>query len=252
MEAYRHGVIRLEEVRTPVLELDLVLLIFFSTNLAFAALKSDGSVQVWGHSSYGGDDPGIGAGSGVTTIFSTDGAFAALKTDGSVTTWGAVLNGGNAPAGLSGVSTIFSNQYAFVAITNPSLAYGPLVAGTGDSYSRTITGSICAACTNSGTNAGGKVDSGLVCVYPDCQTDQYSTGNGQCLTCPVGRFMATPINPSTVAECSCVADQYVSPTAYVASSNKYEGTSCSDNSDCETKCTADSACVGFTNNGGGV
>ena len=113
-------------------------------------------------------------------------------------------------------------------------------------------GNTCTPCQHGGTNAGGKVDSGLVCIYPDCQTDQYSTGDGQCLTCPVGRFMVTPINPSTSAECSCVADQYVSSIAFVASSNKYEGSSCSGNSDCETKCTADTSCEGFTNNGGGV
>ena len=55
----------------------------------YAALKSDGSVVVWGDKSYGGD-----AGSkqkqlvDVTYIASNDRTFAALKKDGSVFFWG--------------------------------------------------------------------------------------------------------------------------------------------------------------------
>jgi len=251
----------------------------FSTVFAFAALKTDGSVQVWGHPDRGGTDPGIGAGSGITEIFSTSWAFAALKTDGSVKAWGNPTYGGADPGITGGVVDVVGNNYAFAAVksdgsvqvwghpdmggTDPgitsgvttifatnvdflaaieSLEYGPLVAGSGSSHEKSGT---CTACTNGGTNAGGKVDSGLVCVYPDCQTDQYSTGNGQCLTCPVGRFMPTPINPSTAAQCTCLADQYVQ--GYTADSSKrYAGTSCTDVSDCKTKCSADSACAGYT------
>jgi len=73
-----------------------------NNRLAFAALKSDGSVVSWGDSSTGGTTPtGL---SGVTQIFSTGYAFAALKSDGSVVSWGNSSYGGTAPTGLSGVT----------------------------------------------------------------------------------------------------------------------------------------------------
>ena len=78
----------------------------FSNFHAFAALKDDGSVQAWGHSSYGGCNSGSGTTSysckpadltNVTTIFSAESAFAAVKTDGSVVTWGHASTGGADP-----------------------------------------------------------------------------------------------------------------------------------------------------------
>lgn len=62
----------------------------YSTPQAFAALKSDGSVYTWGHSQYGGlsSDVADRLSSGVTTICAAERAFAALKEDGSVVTWG--------------------------------------------------------------------------------------------------------------------------------------------------------------------
>ncbi len=81
---------------------------------AFAALKSDGTVVCWGDTKSGGIAP---AGlMGVTQIFSTLSAFAALKSDGTVVCWGDSNFGGTTPAGLSGVSQIFSNSYAFAAL----------------------------------------------------------------------------------------------------------------------------------------
>merc|ERR1712187_274869 len=54
------------------------------------------------------------------TVFSTDGAFAARKTDGSVVTWGYRLNGGDSSAVAlelaSGVSMIYSASFAFAAV----------------------------------------------------------------------------------------------------------------------------------------
>jgi acyl CoA:acetate/3-ketoacid CoA transferase alpha subunit len=62
-----------------------------ATNRAFAALKSDGSVVVWGQAGHGGE-PGSAVEalltSGVHTICSNDVAFSAIKTDGSVVGWG--------------------------------------------------------------------------------------------------------------------------------------------------------------------
>lgn len=57
---------------------------------AFAALRSDGSVVTWGVAGYGGDSSAVSANiaSGVSAVYSTQYAFAALKSDGSVITWG--------------------------------------------------------------------------------------------------------------------------------------------------------------------
>jgi alpha-tubulin suppressor-like RCC1 family protein len=95
----------------------------FSTSIAFAALKADGSVVTWGNRVMGGDSSTVAGqlNSGVSKIFSTRGAFAALKDDGSVVTWGGLDRGvksAQAVAGQlrSGVSQIFSNGYAFAAL----------------------------------------------------------------------------------------------------------------------------------------
>jgi hypothetical protein len=54
--------------------------------------------------------------SGYTKIYSTDGAFAALKADGSITVWGAsYARGTGAPSG-SGYTKIYSTKYAFAAL----------------------------------------------------------------------------------------------------------------------------------------
>jgi alpha-tubulin suppressor-like RCC1 family protein len=58
----------------------------YSAAYAFAALKADGSITAWGHSSYGGS--GEPDGNGYTKIYSNEYAFAALKADGSITAWG--------------------------------------------------------------------------------------------------------------------------------------------------------------------
>jgi hypothetical protein len=52
----------------------------YSTTSAFAALKSDGSITVWGHSDFGGS--GAPTDSGYTKIYSNDAAFATLEPDG--------------------------------------------------------------------------------------------------------------------------------------------------------------------------
>jgi hypothetical protein len=53
---------------------------------AFAALKADGSITVWGNSFSGGTSAPTDK--GYTKIYSNEYAFAALKADGSITTWG--------------------------------------------------------------------------------------------------------------------------------------------------------------------
>jgi hypothetical protein len=98
----------------------------FSTEYAFAALRTDGSVVTWGDSYYGGDSSGVAAALNgtvdVTQIFSTEYAFAALRTDGSVVTWGVSYYGGNSSAvaaalnGTVDVTQIFSTGAAFAAL----------------------------------------------------------------------------------------------------------------------------------------
>ncbi|MCX6409947.1 MAG: fibronectin type III domain-containing protein [Actinobacteria bacterium] len=113
----------------------------FSSYGAYAALKQDGSLVVWGSVAYGGDisctlaafpcNPVSQAtlSSGVRAVTSTFNAFAATKTDGSVVTWGPKASGGDAscavtsdcspaPAGSlsSGVAQVFAGYEAFAAL----------------------------------------------------------------------------------------------------------------------------------------
>ena len=96
----------------------------FSTALAMAALKTDGSVVTWGSNGYGGDSSAVASrlSSGVSTITATSQAFAALKTDGSVVTWGHVAYGGNSAAVASslssGVIAVYSTLDSFAALKN--------------------------------------------------------------------------------------------------------------------------------------
>jgi hypothetical protein len=68
----------------------------YSTENAFVAIKTDGSITAWGQN-YGGTGaaPSTGA---YTKIYSTAYAFAALKADGSITAWGKPSDGGTTPA----------------------------------------------------------------------------------------------------------------------------------------------------------
>ncbi len=130
----------------------------FSSARAYAALKQDGSLAVWGALSAGGDisctgaDPSIchpvsqaALSSGVRTVASTVGSFAATKTDGSVVTWGGLESGGDstctpsetctpAPAGSlsSGVAQVHANAESFAALKRDGTvaAWGnPLLGG---------------------------------------------------------------------------------------------------------------------------
>jgi hypothetical protein len=56
------------------------------TSSAFAALKANGLIKVWGDQDSGGRDAPTGK--GYTKIYSTDYAFAALKANGSIKAWG--------------------------------------------------------------------------------------------------------------------------------------------------------------------
>ncbi|GAB6141032.1 hypothetical protein JCM14076_17610 [Methylosoma difficile] len=104
----------------------------YATNVAFAALRVDGSVVTWGYAPF--TDGGNGGGDSnavatklngavdVTQIFSTGYAFAALRADGSVVTWGDSSSGGDSSAvaamldGTVDVVQIFATTSAFAAL----------------------------------------------------------------------------------------------------------------------------------------
>jgi hypothetical protein len=88
---------------------------------AFAALKEDGSVVVWGDPREGGDSASVTdeLRSGVKSLFSSEGAFAALKEDGSVVSWGHLDASSLRQASASlknGVVTIVANRNGFAAL----------------------------------------------------------------------------------------------------------------------------------------
>ena len=152
----------------------------FSTGSAFAALKTNGSVVTWGKISTGGNSTSVlvntfngsdtqtegpsKAGllsSNVSSIYSNWGAFAALKNNGSVVTWGDIGFGGNssvanwlnsngdwsiaevksmAPSLTSNVTTVFTNAYAFAALTENGsvVAWGDRESGGNATVTRVL------------------------------------------------------------------------------------------------------------------
>ena len=86
----------------------------YTTQKAFAAINTDGSILAWGDNSFGGS--GAPTGTEFTKIYSTDSAFAALKSDGSISVWGDSSNGGASPPAGTGFTKIFSTSNAFAAM----------------------------------------------------------------------------------------------------------------------------------------
>ncbi len=141
----------------------------FSSYGAYAALKQDGSLAVWGGSSYGGEISCTIGGptchpvsqaalsSGVRTVSSTSSAFAATKTDGSVVTWGQTASGGDAactpasdctpaPVGSlsSGVAEVRGSSNAFAALKSD----GTVVAWGDQTYGGNTLPHVGGALTN--------------------------------------------------------------------------------------------------------
>jgi alpha-tubulin suppressor-like RCC1 family protein len=146
----------------------------YSTEAAFAALKTDGSVITWGEPNRGGNSSVVtyNAGwnyvsvedkliSGVVAVYSTqNSAFAALKTDGSVVAWGDSREGGNSNYPISnvdrlssGVVAVYSTHYGFAALKSDGsvVAWGEPEYGGGDS--------------NYPNSNGSSLDSGVLAVY---------------------------------------------------------------------------------------
>jgi alpha-tubulin suppressor-like RCC1 family protein len=93
-----------------------------ATNLAFAAIKKDRSVVVWGDAGSGGSTavPGpdvSGQLVNVVAIAAAGSAFAALKLDKTVVTWGFSIGGGNSSSvTLTQVDAIAASANAFAAL----------------------------------------------------------------------------------------------------------------------------------------
>jgi alpha-tubulin suppressor-like RCC1 family protein len=88
----------------------------FSSQAAFAALKLDGSVVVWGEHIAGGDASGLDL-TNVKTIFSSYSAFVAIKNDGTIVSWGDTNYGGNSSSlNITNAKNIYSTESAFVVL----------------------------------------------------------------------------------------------------------------------------------------
>ncbi len=159
----------------------------YSTDAAFAALKSDGSVVAWGNANQGGTAPSgvTNAGSNVVRIYSTSTAFAALKGDGTVFVWGNATNGGNAPSGVtnagSNVIHIYSNRTAFAALKGD----GTVVAWGGSG------GTAPSSVSNAGIN--------IVHIYSNEYAFAALKGDGSVVAWGTASFGGTGSAPSSVS-----------------------------------------------------
>ncbi len=149
--------------------------------LAFAALKQDGSIVAWGNPNYGGANAPTDK--GYVKIYSTANSFAALKSDGTISTWGGYYSENtNIPIG-EGYTEIYSTGSAFAALKqdgsivawgNPN--YGGANAPTDKGYVKIYStansfaalkqdGSIVAWGDNDSGGAGAPTDKGYVKIY---------------------------------------------------------------------------------------
>jgi hypothetical protein len=102
----------------------------YSTERAFAALKYDGTVTVWGNYAYGGRDTYISESlvgnsyygkpssmQNVESIYSTERVFIALTTDGIAYSWGQYNYGSTLYGAFNttetNVKAVYTNRYAF-------------------------------------------------------------------------------------------------------------------------------------------
>ena len=171
-----------------------------------------------------------------------------MKSDGSVKAWGSSGNGGTDPSISSGVANIYPVREACVAVGPSSMVYGPLVTGIGNSFTN---GGGCTACPASTTNAAGDDTSGseTYCdISTPCAQNHFVNSNYECEACSAGTYNDPGDN--TIGTCDdtekCFANQHVKLSYPSDNTKKYGGTSCSSESDCQSKCTANSTCAGYT------
>ncbi|PKG84989.1 hypothetical protein CXF85_05095 [Colwellia sp. 75C3] len=117
-----------------------------SSNYAFAAIKSDGSVVTWGDPARGGDSDAVQAQlTDVVSITSNAYAFAAIKKDGTVVTWGDVAEErGNTTDSaildqLVGVTKVVATNGGFAALKSDKtvVSWGDLTSDYMKAYDAT-------------------------------------------------------------------------------------------------------------------
>ena len=164
----------------------------YSNGVAFAALKTDGSVSTWGPTASGGNQtvggttPSVASSltSGVVEIYYNRFAFAALKNTGNVITWGGSSSGGSSTSvDLTNVVDIFSNERAFAALkSNGSVVTWGEVGYGSDSSTATsgLTTGAGVVSVNMANNAGAALKSdGRVITWPTTGT---TGGNSSAVT----------------------------------------------------------------------
>jgi hypothetical protein len=159
----------------------------FPNASAFAALKSNGSVETWGNQDKGGtffistedrSNPHVpkivyltpvgDVSSNVRAVYSTATAFAALKTDGSVVTWGEAINGGNSTAVAdkltSNVKAVYSNQQAFAALKTDGsvVTWGGYYGGNSTAVAGNLSSNVTAVYSNPSAFAAVKTNGAVV------------------------------------------------------------------------------------------
>lgn len=111
-------------------------------------------------------------------------------------------------------------------------------------------GSACQACPEATTNVAGDAvaDGPSYCTRDQaCAQDELVDENMKCSVCPFGTFSDAGTVDYNSAGCqgqagTCAEDEY-SKASYVANNKKYTGATCSD---CQTECTSDPTCLGYT------
>jgi hypothetical protein len=186
----------------------------YSTNYAFAALKTDGSVVTWGSEYNGGDSDypnsnGSQLSSGVVSIYSTNYAFAALKTNGSVVTWGSPPNGGDASGNgvasqlSSGVVSIYSNSHAFAALKTDGsvVTWGDSNYGGDSDYPN---------------SNGSQLSSGVIAVYSTIYAFAALKTNGSVVTWGDSNYGGDASGNGVASQLSSVVSIYSNSGAFAA------------------------------------
>ncbi len=116
-----------------------------------------------------------------------------------------------------------------------------------------VVSNVCTLCVDGSTNAVGDDASGAdtACdITHQCLVNQFYDTANHCQACPAGTNKAVAVDStggnSTCDDVLCLADHSVQVSYISANTKKYGSTSCTSASDCQTKCTADSGCAGYT------